>query len=1184
MEIIGGRYRLLERLGGGGMGTVYRASDRLTGQMVALKRVLTHPDQLQFATALTASTDPRLALAQEFRALSSLRHPNIISVRDYGFDSDGLPYYTMDLLEHPLDLLQAGRGVSLPTQVSLIIQLLQALVYLHRRGFVHRDLKPGNVLFHLGLIKVLDFGLSVAADQKSGIVGTLTYIAPEVLDEQPAGTSADLYAVGVMAYEMLVGKHPFETRSSYEFMFKVMNEEPDLTPIPSESMRPIIGKLLQKEPSERYPDASETIRALCAATDLPLPPETGAIRESFLQAARFVGRDAELNQLTGALDHAILGTGSAWLIEGESGVGKSRLLEELRSVGLVRGALVLRGSAVNTGGLPYQPWRDPLRRLLLSLENISDREGSILKTILPDLNTLLGRDFPPAPETDPAAARARLITVVIDLIKTVRQPLLFILEDFHWAGAESLELLDKLCRAIQEASAGQLSLMVVVSFRIDEAPPIYPNGVQVVRLKRLSSAAMSELSESILGSVGRDPTLVEFLERETEGNVFFVVEVVRALAEEAGKLERIAAKALPQHMAVGGVMLIAKRRLERVPLRARGLLQLAAILGRYPDLDVLEASNPEGELERWLDECAEVAVFEFFAGQWGFAHERLREAMLNEMHEGERRALHRRAAVSIEQVYPHHPEQAAALAFHWRQAGDYGKEMTYAALAGTQAFQAGAYDDALKYLNRALELMSKRDAMQLTPSARLNQAALERQVAKVLFDAGRLSESRTHLVRGLTLLGYPIPTSRAGKILGTLRNAGEQTIRRIRPNAHASQPVTVRGSMVEASHFYEMIARTDYLAGNFLNGIFSALRGLNLAERSHSADTRAKLGASVGIALSFVPMHNVALLYAEQALQIARAQTDPSTLQATLFNVGVLQLSLGRWDLSRASLLEASEIADRIKDRARFQDSARFLALQLNFQGEFARAAQIFEDAHTLAQRSADVLGQTYALIGLSESFLPQGRTEEAASALERAAEHLKGIDPDLIRNAAIWCYGQAALAFDRLGQPQRAAAFAAAAEAQIGRKLSGIFALSGYVSLGEYYAAALASGDRGCAPRLKNLIGAMGRYARWSPVAEPHYWRLQGHWEALTASQHGKGDSHAGLRSYRRSLDAAIRRAMPYERARAYYHLGILLTPEHRDRRRYLNEAREILGAIGAYFDLTRTREALTVERQQIG
>jgi len=186
-SIVGKRYQLLTALGAGGMGAVYLALDRLAGETVALKRVSipTYDDDDPTLAALMAGPDPALALAREFEALASLRHPNIIAVHDYGFDalegaSEPQPFFTMELLPSSVALLKAGYPLPFEGRANLWLQLLHALAYLHRRGFTHGDLKPENVLVtREGMVKVLDFGLALRAGQSlETTTGTRAYMAP----------------------------------------------------------------------------------------------------------------------------------------------------------------------------------------------------------------------------------------------------------------------------------------------------------------------------------------------------------------------------------------------------------------------------------------------------------------------------------------------------------------------------------------------------------------------------------------------------------------------------------------------------------------------------------------------------------------------------------------------------------------------------------------------------------------------------------------------------------------------------------------------------------------------------------------------------------------------------------------------------------------------------------------------
>ena len=433
--VIAGRYVLEEQLGKGSMGNVYRSYDRLTGDYVALKRVPAPADNRPTppdATAADSITDPHLALAREFQTLATIRHPHIIAVRDYGF-SQGRPYFTMDLLGEAESIVDASSELSDATKLQLMVQMLQALRYLHRRGLVHRDVKPGNVLVYDGIVQVVDLGLSVEIDEATGTVGTLNYMPPEVLFGRPSGPASDLYAAGILAYQMFTGRHPYK-RDGSSVIQRILNEPADLDDpaIPLE-IRPVLDQLLAKKVEDRYQRAGDVLRDLLSILGDTFDVESRETRESFLQAARFVGRDDELIKLTKALAAAYEGQGSAWLVAGESGVGKSRLLDEIRIRALVGDSLVLRTQAIEAGGQPYRVWRNALRRLALVTE-MNDIEASVLKYIVPELAQLLDRNIADAPPLRPDATQARLLTAVRNLFRrqSLNQPVVLLVEDLQW--------------------------------------------------------------------------------------------------------------------------------------------------------------------------------------------------------------------------------------------------------------------------------------------------------------------------------------------------------------------------------------------------------------------------------------------------------------------------------------------------------------------------------------------------------------------------------------------------------------------------------------------------------------------------------------------------------------------------------------------------------------------------------
>ncbi|MCP4654850.1 MAG: AAA family ATPase [bacterium] len=546
----GHRYALLEWLGRGGMSEVFRAWDRLTGRIVALKKMTARAARPRFDQE--GAPKSHRMLATEFRLLASLRHPNVIEVLDYGIAADGFPYFTMPLLEGARTLLDAGRGRSEEARVNLLIQMLQALAYVHRQGVIHRDVKPSNVLESDGRVKLVDFGISLLRDEARGamikVSGTFSYMAPEMIAGKPPSESTDLFAAGVIGYQLFAGCHPFEGPGLAGMLDRIVHDPADLTAVQArESVRAVLGRLLAKKPEERYADANETIRDLSRAIGRSLPVETVEIRDGFLKAARLVGRDPEMAQLSRSISEAIDGDGSSWVVAGEGGVGKSRLLREVRTQALVQGMVVMRGQAEGSERGPYAPWRDIVRRLCLLTEP-DDRDAGVLEILVPDIGALMERRMPRTPRLEPEEARRSLPAVVEKLFLRLRQPALVMLDDLHLADRESLALLARLCTVVRNRP-----LLILGSFNDEAVDLLGPlldapaARVRLLKLRPLEEDGIAELSASILGAYGRHPDLLALLERETGGNVFLLMEALRSLAEQAGQLDRIDRLPLPTH-------------------------------------------------------------------------------------------------------------------------------------------------------------------------------------------------------------------------------------------------------------------------------------------------------------------------------------------------------------------------------------------------------------------------------------------------------------------------------------------------------------------------------------------------------------------------------------------------------------------------------------------------------------
>ncbi len=262
------RYRLVERLGGGGMGVVYRASDERLGREVALKFLPPH---------LSADPTAKKRFLVEARAAAAIEHPNICTVHEIGETPDGTLHIVMACYDGEALAQHIARG-PLPVAEALRItsEISRGLIKAHHRGIVHRDIKPANVMITAdGLVKILDFGIAklsdVTATQATGAIGTLAYMSPEQAFGESVDHRTDLWSLGVVLYEMLAGVRPFRGRADQALLAATLSADPApfsevRTDVPPD-VEAIVHTLLAKRPGDRYADAAALLDALlaCAA-------------------------------------------------------------------------------------------------------------------------------------------------------------------------------------------------------------------------------------------------------------------------------------------------------------------------------------------------------------------------------------------------------------------------------------------------------------------------------------------------------------------------------------------------------------------------------------------------------------------------------------------------------------------------------------------------------------------------------------------------------------------------------------------------------------------------------------------------------------------------------------------------------------------------------------------------------
>jgi len=266
---VAGRYRLEGRLGSGGMSTVHRALDTRLERLVAVKLLAEH-----------LADDPTFVsrFQREAQAAARLVHPNIVQVFDSGLDEDtGQHYIVMEYIEghSGAEILHHDGWMEVPDAMAMVEQACNGLDYAHRHGVVHRDVKPGNFMRSgEGVVKLADFGIAKATEQSSitqvgSVLGTAAYLAPEQAHGEEAGPPADIYALGVVTYQLMSGRLPYEANSLTELALKQQNEAPPtldtLVAAVTPELADAVAIALSLNPHDRYQTALQMGQAMASA-------------------------------------------------------------------------------------------------------------------------------------------------------------------------------------------------------------------------------------------------------------------------------------------------------------------------------------------------------------------------------------------------------------------------------------------------------------------------------------------------------------------------------------------------------------------------------------------------------------------------------------------------------------------------------------------------------------------------------------------------------------------------------------------------------------------------------------------------------------------------------------------------------------------------------------------------------
>ena len=1022
-DVLRGRYRLDSQIGRGGMGVVYRATDLELHRRVAVKVI-----------SENSSGDARERLIREARAAAALNHPHIISVYDVG-EANGLPFFVMELVEGPS--LSKTPPTELSRIVELGLQICAALEHAHTNNIVHRDLKPDNVLVSTTgqSVKLADLGLALpghgARISRAGLVlGTPSYMAPEQALGHEVDARTDLYALGVLLYELTTGRVPFKGDDP----LAVVSQHVHAPAVPPRVLRSdvpraleiLILRLLEKNPDARFQTATEVAAALhTCLDDNAVEGDADAVPAvailDALSRGRLIGRATELAEARQLWQRALDGHGHAVLLSGEPGAGKTRLARELTIQAAVDGAVVLTGGCYEyEATTPYLPFVEAFRRFVreekddVRLRTILGDDAPQIAKLAPEIETRLG-PFPARTELAPHEERLLFFDAVVQVLSNLARSkgLLFYADDLHWADRGTLWLLTHLLRQMREERA-----LIVGCYRETELDRAHPLSralldwnrerlVTRITLRRFEVAETNEQLSALLGeNVSAD--FGEAVHRETEGNPFFIEEVLKALIEqgsvrrESGRWRRcdIGELVIPQSVkeAIGS-------RLDRVSEQTNDVLRVAAVLGKTFSFDELQAaaeSLSEDVLLDALDESTTAQLINSSGTEsFTFTHDKIREVLYEEINPIRRRRLHRHAAEGLERRgVPCDTDRQGVtsvcaverLAYHYIHAGDYERGLTYAKQAAAAAEKVFAFDEAIAAYTRA------RDCAEALGLAE-EQVALEEAIGKTYLMHSESIVAGEHFERALALTEDPHVRARLQtELAGSLVTTGDQ--RGIQYLHEALKVLDPDKEPLETANAISNEARFHHLAARHRQAIDLLNRAAELVAPFAAADSVSTFAAPIisqvytylAGGYQHYGLYDDSNAWAQRAIDFGRQHNISFAEAAGIEFLAENGMHTGHFRASFDYALSERAIAERIHSRERLAWTTFAAGLSSFLLGEFERAEREYTEGITLAETIGErrvllLLKADYAVLLAAKGARLGSDTDEGRALLNTALE-----------------------------------------------------------------------------------------------------------------------------------------------------------------------------------------------------
>ncbi|MBN2383332.1 protein kinase [bacterium] len=939
--------------------------------------------------------------------------------------------------------------------LATMIDLCHALAYLHGQGIVHRDLKPHNIMVRTdGSPVIVDFGLSAflgnevnreVLSSSPRASGTLMYMAPEQFRNEQVDARADLYSLGCILYEYLLGYHPYPKHQVFAQLTSTSTYD---YPLPSKidqrfplELDDLLKRLLIADPRFRLGYATDVMTVLTQIRAKmyqngdrdPIRyqgrPDYAVPAKSYLYRPGFTGRREAISIISSTLQTLLRGQGELVLIGGESGVGKTRFAQEICRIAVQNNVQIMTGECLDQRNRPMEALSQPLQWIADSCrsggaelcQRIIGHRARVIGLYAPSFLILPGLDTVPEPVAlDAESSRYRVLTYLREIFLSIarEKPTLLVLDDLQWADDLTLHFLNhlRISRAYEA-----VPLLVLGTYRLAEQNEglvelVRAEHVLNIELKCLEQEDIDHMISDMLALFPLPDHLPRLLHQHAEGNPFFIAEMLRS-AIGAGLLSRdysggwfLKHKALEEaelehflHTDIpGSIYELVARRLTALSPLERSIIECGAIIGRQLSLPLVR--NIFGEIEEtvFLKAIKELllkqVLEEIKADRLAFVHDKIREVVLRTMSDQARTTNHRLVALTIEQLPDQEQEEFMyQLGDIWRMAGDMDKARSWYLIGARAAIKKFSMIEAHRLYRAVLELMriDSRESLEIRLEL-INQPfySLARQAPShddfTMLEQGALQLKDPEFLAKIYLAFVSVYD------LHSMMDKAKHYLDKVNELAQTNDltGLTLKITYVQCTYYFsrgeinKALELLDAARGEVERkedkrelGHFLTIKALYLRELRHLTKARACF---------------------EEAIEIFKTHAMVKELAVTSMNLGGLLMYIGENDAALPLLQQATDILRKAGSKFLEACSVHDLGMLYYEKHEFQPARTQIEQALAIFREMGNIWGEGGCLISLASISIGLDKLAEAQNQIERALDIFQKLDNKLRRNSCL--------------------------------------------------------------------------------------------------------------------------------------------------------------------------------------